>query len=58
MPNWNIRFKKKHLSNFSRALTDASMCVRPDSEYELTNLEKTNSLTRGAGTSYSDAWFQ
>ena len=45
------------LSNFTRALHVSSICVRPETEYELSTIiskHTTKALPRGAGLSYGD----
>lgn len=53
-----MRSKKMRLTNFSRATSCTSLCVRPDNEKELIDYINTNQstklLARGAGQSYSD----
>lgn len=54
-----MRSKKMILTNFSRATSCTSLCVRPDNEKELIDYIATNQsamlLARGAGLSYSDS---
>ena len=53
-----MKSKLKKFSNFSRAINTTSSCVRPDDEWQLESILKTNGsngiLARGNGLSYSD----
>lgn len=54
-----MRSKKIILSNFSRALSSESFCLRPDNENQLidhiTSNKSEHLLARGAGLSYNDS---
>lgn len=54
-----MRSKKLLLTNFSRALSSESLCIRPEKEGQLSdyiyNNKINNLLARGAGLSYSDS---